>query len=88
MKAEAHLDAKVGFEARNDVVKNGADFVRVGENAAASMLGCDTTHGTTDVPVYFGVADVIKTVGQLDKLNGLFAEDLRDNRDGVAIGFG
>ena len=49
------------------------------------MLGSDAAHGASDIPVHLGVSDFVEAVGEVDELERLFAKDLWDDRDRVAI---
>lgn len=85
VQPKAHLDAQSRLEARDDIFQYATHFVGVGEDAAASVLGSDASHRTTDVPVHLGVAHFVEAVGEVCKLYRLLTQDLGYDGERVFI---
>ena len=73
---------------RDYLAEDVVHLVGIGEDAAATMFGGDSAHGTANVPVDFVIAYIVETVGELNELNRLFTQNLGDDGDRVVIGLG
>ena len=62
LQTQPYFDTQGGFHGRDNLVEYRAYLFGIGEDSTAAVFGGDGTHGTSHIPVYLIVSQVVESV--------------------------